>query len=123
MQAEYKTATHRDGAIDTLRMLFEEFGFQVNNPSVPGGRLVRWPECPLILAARFGSVEFVKFLVEEMHADLSCLDSQEVVDVMVFGKTFAHPTAQATNRGLLVREYLAFALSLHRPETLRTNRR
>ena len=57
---------------------------------------------------KHGSVEFVKFLVEEMHVDLRCFDSIEVLE-----------TISLRVHNHLIREYLAMVLHLNNLPPLR----
>ena len=62
----YHTKTHEEEAFETVKMLFTDFQYDVNRnvctrPSA---------EEPLVLAVRFGNLDLVRFMVEELGADI-----------------------------------------------------
>ena len=57
----------------TLRYFYEELGFPLDKP----GFSMFWAEPPLVYAVQFGGLETVKFMIEEMHADVRVLSHKK----------------------------------------------
>ena len=62
----YRTKTHEEEAFETVKMLFTEFEYDVNRNICPRPSA----EEPLVLAVKFGNLDLVRFMVEEMGANI-----------------------------------------------------
>ena len=62
----YHTKAHEEEAFDTVKMLITEFGYNVNHNACNRASA----EEPLILAVKFGNLDLVRFMIEEMGANI-----------------------------------------------------
>jgi hypothetical protein len=107
----FPTPTHEKESFETVKALFTEFGLDVNRNISVGAR----PVLPLVHAVMRGDLDLVRFMIEELGADIRVTrqPSGEDLRSLAIGRTMANVTPEWREESRRVREYIEALFQQH----------
>ena len=107
----FPTPTHEKESFETVKDLFREFGLDVNRNISLGAR----PVPPLVHAVMRGDLELVRFMIEELGADIRVTrqPSGEDLRILAITRTMANVTPEWREESRRVREYISALFQQH----------
>jgi hypothetical protein len=107
----FPTPTHEKESFETVKALFTEFGLDVNRNISVGAR----PVLPLVHAVMRGDLDLVRFMIEELGADIRVTrqPSGEDLRILAIGRTMANVTPEWREESRRVREYIEALFQQH----------